>query len=73
MSRDIVGIPTIVIKVRYYVGRTPFGSSRGEAQFVPSDLMGRVASVNVSTCSPAASDEWASLYMALCLSIASRA
>ena len=53
--------------------RTPFGSSRGEAQFVPSDLMGRVASVKVSTCSPAASDEWASLYMALCLSIASRA
>ena len=36
-------------------------------------LVGRVASVKVSTCSPAASDEWASLYMALCLSIASRA
>ena len=57
----------------YYVRRTPFGSSCGEAGFVPSDLMGRVASVKVSTCSPAASDEWASLFMALCLSIVFRA
>jgi hypothetical protein len=49
----------------HYVGRTPFGSSCDEAKFVPSDLMGRVASVKVSTCSPAASDEWASLFMAI--------
>ena len=47
----------------YYVGRTSFGSSCDEAKFVPCDLMGRVASVKVSTCSPAASDEWAGLFI----------
>src|SRR6478752_3530208 len=57
----------------YYIGRTPSGSSRDEAKFVRSDLIGRVASVKVSTGSPAASDKCASPSTALSVSIAPRA